>query len=505
MNPAASTPSLTEIVTVAFRYKRALALSFLVPVIASIAIAYAITPKYEAEGRILVRTGREYMPHPDVAGATQTAPSTSMKETVDTEVQILTSRDLIRDVVRAMTVARLYPDLAASPPPGIPLEHAAVRALSQDLLVSPVKLTDVIEIELRNPNREVAEEALGILMTRFQERHVQAFSHSRSPVIEQQVSANEKLLAGLQRERAGYESAHGLFSVSEQRGQLVQQRGKDLQDLREAERHRAAAEAQLAAVAAELGRQPATIALQTTSQESPLAEDAQKRVRDLVERRQELLARGYRPDSAPLAGPTGALASVEGALARTRARDSANTTGVNPVVTGLRVQLASLGTDLAPLVGTITALQAAVESDEARLREIAQDEVALQDYDRRIADLDSTMTTVRQRLADARYLEDLDRAQVASLEIVQSPIAADKPVWPNKRLIGAAGVLLGLVASVFSLLVALTFGNHCLAVETVERLLGAPVLAVLPQARLPRRQALVPLPPAGLRQERGRA
>ena len=104
----------------------------------------------------------------------------------------------------------------------------------------------------------------------------------------------------------------------------------------------------------------------------------------------------------------------------------------------------------------------------------------MRDYDRRIEDLVAATEVTRKRLADARYTADLDRAGVVSVKEVQSPIATDKPVWPNKRLMAAAGVVAGLMASAFSLLLALTFGNHCLTEETVERLLGAPVLAVLP-------------------------
>ncbi len=496
MSPAMSPPSLAEISLVAYRYKLLLALSFLLPVVASIAIAFTMTPTYEAVGRLLVQTGREYMPRPEIGGSTQSAPSTSMKETVDTEVQLLTSKDLMRSVVRAVTAERLYPKLAGTPARGGTLENSAVKAFSQDLSVSPVRLTDVIEVALRNSNREVAEEALRVLIDRFKAMHVQAFSQNRRPVLEHLASQDEALLATLQRQRAEYAAGHGLYALAEQRSQLVQQHAKDLQDLRSAEQRKASIEAQLRSITTELERQPATITLQTTSQNSATADDAQKRARDLSARRQEALARGLGPGLPAVAGLTAELNSVQRTLAQTRARDIAVTAGVNPVATALKVQLASLETDLAPLAGTIAALQTTLGTYDAQLRRLGQDEITLRDYDQRISDMQATTTTTRQRLADARYIDDLDRAEVGSVKEVQSPTGSDQPVRPNKRLIGAGGVLVGLFASAFSLLIALTFGNNCLTAETVERLLGTPVLAILPKspqsrARLVRPQGLV--------------
>lgn len=485
MSPEVSLPSLVEIAAVAVRYKRFLALSFLVPVAGSIALAHAITPKYEADARLLVRVGREYMAQSEVAGSANSSPSTSMREAVDTEVQILTSQDLVRDVVRAITAEKLYPELAAAAPQHVLLEHAAAEALLRDLSVAPMKLTNVIEVGLRNPNHTMAEEALRVLIGRFQELHSQAFSRSRSPILEQQLHENEALLGALQRERAEYKVARGIFSVAEQRSQLVLQRSKNLNELREAERRKISVELQLRAVEFELAQEPATITLQTTSQESPVAEDTQKRLRDLEGRRQELLSQGHGPASPLLAGVSAELASVRQTMRQTRQRSVGVVTGVNPVATGLKTQLAALGTELSPLASAVSALRQTVDADDALLRQLAQNEVRLLDYDRRVADLDAATTLLRQRLADAHYIEYLDRAQVASLPVVQSPVASNKPVWPNKLLIGAAGVVTGMVATAFSLLVALTFGNHCLTVETVERLLGTPVLAVLPRATLP--------------------
>jgi uncharacterized protein involved in exopolysaccharide biosynthesis len=487
-------PSSADVGVVAARYKWALILSFLLPVLASIGLGYALTPKYESEARLLVRAGWEYLPRREGAEAAQNSPSTSMRETVDTEVQILTSQDLIREVVEAVGITRLYPAQSEAPPVGVSPLRAAIDRFSRDLSVSAVKLTNVIELRLRNPSRPMAEEAMQAILDHFREFHLRAFSFNRSGVLERQVREREAQLAALQQERVEYQSQHGLYAVSEQRADLVAQRARDLHALRELERRKAAIEAQVLYVSSELARQPATMTAQSTNAPSIGAADTEKRVRDLEQRRQELMARGYMPSNPVLAGATAELNTARDALRQAKGRDVAVTTVANPLVANLKSQLLTLGMELAPLASTHDALQAAVKADDDELQGLIRDEVASHDYDHRITDLDATTTLLRQRLADARYVEEFNHAQFASVQVVQSPAASKTPVWPQKRLIGAGGVLVGLFGAAFTLLIALTFGNRCLTATGVERLLGVPVLATIGQVRPSRNQEMRPLP-----------
>ena len=470
----------------ALRYRLWLALSFLLPVLASIAVTFVIRPEYQAVGRLLVQVGREYIPQPETAGASQSTPSTSMKETVDTEVQIATSLDLVRDVVSTVTIGRLYPNLASDRLQGAALDQAAVKEFSHNLSVSPVRLTNVIEVSLRNSDRGVAEEALNLFIDRFRALHVAAFSQSRRPVLERQANEDTNQLTRLQQERGDYVMRNGIYSLGEQRSQIIQQRNKDVQDLRAATQRQLAVQEQLLYVEAELRRQPAMITLQTTNQTSPVADDAQKRARDVEASRQELIARGGGSNLPAMNGLNAELASLQHSLSRTKPREEAVTLGVNPVLNSLKAQQVALQVELAPLNGTIQELRQQLGTYDVQLRQLAQDDVTLRDYDRHIADLEQSTTTTRQRLADARYADDLDRAEVGSVKVVQAPTTSDRPVWPDKRLIASAGVVAGMVASAFTLLLALTFGNHCLTAETIERLLDVPVLAVLPRSKLPR-------------------
>ena len=109
----------------------------------------------------------------------------------------------------------------------------------------------------------------------------------------------------------------------------------------------------------------------------------------------------------------------------------------------------------------------------------------LADFDRRIAELSQTTNTLRQRLVDARFLEELDKAGIASLKIIQQPVAY-KPVFPNKMMFALGGAVVGIMSGLFALLLVLTTGNRFLMIETAERVLGLQLAVALPA--IPRRQ-----------------
>lgn len=485
----ASLPSAREVVAVAFRHRWSLLLAAILPVALGLAIPFYLTPHYEARTQVLVKPGREFMPQADSSGNMQ-LPQMTMREMVDTVTQILQSTDLIRDVLRDETVPKLYPEIARRLPPEA-WDDAAGRALMADLSVAPVRLTNVIDMALRNADRLVATEALRTVLARFQERHVAAFSQRRSALLEAQLEENSRLLDAAQRARATYVTERQIFSLPEQRNLLVQRRSQMSQELREAEMRDESLARQIAYVTDELARQPETITVQVVNQASAVAEDAQRRLRELRERERELLST-LGPQHPELRANRAAIAATEQSLAQTGRRTQAISTGINPLATTLRTQLAALESERAPLAGRMAALRAAIEEDDARLQRMAEDEIGLRALDRRIAGLEGAIRALQQRGTEARLSEELDRAQVAGLSVIQQPFASERPVSPKRMLFLAGGVVAGGLLAALRLLLALSFGSRFLTVETVERMLGVPVLAGLPALPAPRRRLALP-------------
>lgn len=483
MKSVASLPSLYEIAAAVFRYKWLILGAFLFPLLACATVPLLMTPVYEAQARVLVKAGREFIPRADLPGGAQTSPQTTMREIVDTVTQILTSIDLIQDVLQDVTVGTLYPGLAGATPVGTPPEDVALRAFIGDLVVAPVRLTNVIEIRLRNRARQVAVAALNAALARFQERHVRAFSESRTGALEAEVGNNLRVLAQVQTERAAYVAAHNLFSLADQRTLLVQQRVRRIQELQDAEMRAGSLDRLISHLRAELGRQPPTITLQTTTQPSAVAEGALRRVQELQQRERELLAT-LSADHPQVRAVRGSLEAIQQAVTRGGQQTAAVSTGINPLITTLKTQLATAEADLAPLPWRMATLKVAIETDDARLKQISEVEAELRRLDARISDIETATSSLRQRLAEARVSDQLDRAHVAGLSVIQHPTALDRPVSPRKMYFFLGGLVLSLLSGGAAVLAALTFSNRFITADTIERLVGAPVLAVLPVDRV---------------------
>ncbi|MBV9655435.1 MAG: hypothetical protein JOZ42_12825 [Acetobacteraceae bacterium] len=434
---------------------------------------------------MLIQPGREFIQQSEVPGSSQPIPpQTTMAELMETEIQILTGRSLLDGVISELGADRIYPALAAAPAANIPLQEAATNALARDLDATPVKLSNVIAVTVRNPDRAVALEILKAALAAFRERHVAAFRHTRTPMLEQQLTAETDALTRAQRELTEFEDQQRVFSLAEQRSTLIQQRSRDEDTLLAAETERAGLVQQRGFLEAKLAQEPGTIALAASTQDAPPLADAQKRVQELEQQRRELLTR-YQPGSVMVSAVQAALDSAQAFLAKTREKTATVTTGPNPIAAALKTQFYNVGASLVPLDGKIAQLKAAIADTDAKLSHLTENEAHLLQLNRRVEQLGTTTAMLQQRLVDARYLEDLDRAHVTSIKVVDEPSAATKPVWPKRLIVLGAGVAGGLAFSALVLLLALSFHDRVLLPETIERTLGIPMIAVLPIAERP--------------------
>src|SRR5579872_4995674 len=88
-----------ELLSILFRERLKLILVFAGLCVAVIGYSYLLTPYYEATTRLLIKTGREFQTRSDPNQPVASVPSTTKLEIVNSEIQILTSRDLAEAVV----------------------------------------------------------------------------------------------------------------------------------------------------------------------------------------------------------------------------------------------------------------------------------------------------------------------------------------------------------------------------------------------------------------------
>jgi uncharacterized protein involved in exopolysaccharide biosynthesis len=446
-------------------------------------------------------------------------PSGTMQEAIDTEVEILTSKDVLGEVVDKIGIGRLYPALAGVEPPhpiltwfsdrlgqSWPLEVAsllkgmtatgersgqsarnlAVAALAKDLKVTPVKLSNVIEVSVRNSDPVVANETLHQLLATFQVHHVAAFSRERSPVLQDQIRDNLTQISRLEDARAKYRNNNLLFAVGEQRTALIQQEAHNVAELQEVRIRQAFLQEQVRFLGAQLQELPHTMKLDTSTQPSPGAQSTERSLQEL-KAKEGLFATRFNPDSPILQDLHADVMAHQEVVNKSKSISTVRS-GLNPVLPTLEIQLLTARSELAPLEDKGRDLAAAVAKIDEQLQAVSVKELPLLDLDRKISQLDLATNALRQRLEDSRFLDELDREHLTSVTVIENSTVPEKPVAPRKIIYGLAGLVCGSMAAACAFLIGLTFGNRFLSVDMVERVLGVPVVAVLPL-----------LPPPGLR------
>ncbi|WP_419190904.1 GumC family protein [Saltatorellus ferox] len=196
-------------------------------------IAHFVLPQtFVSESRVLIKLGREFMGPAEQSG--RSSAMYRLNEAINSEVEILSSRELAAEVVDYVGMSILFPDLAeeTDDSPEV-LRQKAAAALLKSLSTTGVAESSVIRVALAHEDRMVAQEALGTLMERFQARHLDVFSGKQLPVADEVVTAVRKALVEAEEARANYREANGIFDADEERSILLRRRDELLTKIEE--------------------------------------------------------------------------------------------------------------------------------------------------------------------------------------------------------------------------------------------------------------------------------
>lgn len=473
-----------EVLSILFKERRKLLGAFLGLALGVIGYSYLLTPYYDATGRLLVKTGREFQIRSDPSQPVASAPSVTKQEIVNSEIQILTSRDLMAAVVHRIGAGKLYPAsswFGLGGGAGGESDDAAIKSLSTDFKVAPVEQSDVISIAYRNANRDVAVEALNLVVQLYQQKHADMFSDPRYKFLGQQAKQYEDELNAQVKKIAELKSSQSLFDVESQRAKLLDDRASVNSILQQLKSQAIDAHQRVAFLQGRLKTTPALVPAGGTT--SDVVEQAKDRLLDLQVKGEQLRERYVDANAKPLQDNAQQMGELKNFLSRPDPMKTKAASTRNAAYDDMTVALNRALADAAPIDQQIALRTEEATNIDARLQALTEAGSNVDNMERERRELAELAHTYRSRYEEARMSEDLDREKIVSVSVVQQPDAPMKPTGPTHLPFALAGILIGLVGASGVLVYLLVFRETLITVESVERMLGLPVLASVAKRR----------------------
>lgn len=276
--PVAETPK-RELLVFYYKYRLRLWAAFLLPFLAAVTVSFVPTPRYAAESTLVVRLGSEYVYQPDAGASTAGQPSPipfDRDQIYKAEVAILGSYDLHEQVVREVGVNRMYPsredtrkdgtgaamkkaviglldkwfpddadesllgrmasgvrvaligddiDVATTPAEReIKRLERAVMVFEKRLKITLERESAVIALSFQHKDRQVAIEALDNMLKLYMEKRKALYTETRTAPARQQLDNIKRRSASAQATIERFKREHQIYSLPDQRTQLLQQR-----------------------------------------------------------------------------------------------------------------------------------------------------------------------------------------------------------------------------------------------------------------------------------------
>ncbi len=502
-------PSLREIATSAWADRRRIRRAMAATLALAALLAVLVPARYVTSSSLVVLLGSEFTYRPEAGTAQNVSSALGADQIMKAEVEILGADDLHEATLRRVGLDRVYPGfddppgplarLAAAiaglpraaceavglPVPALrdidPVSLAVARRFDTDLVVEAAKDANVLTVTFRNRDPEVAAEVVNTLVALYLERRHALYGDVQSATVQTQVRTLSDTLGQADAALAAFKASHDIDSFGLQRDLLLHRRDDLARALADSDASRAQLSARAASIARQLASTPASVRGYTEDDPDSRAATLNAGLQDLRGRAADLATR-YLPDSRVMQDARAQVAAREAELARLRADRSASVQRQtrNPTLDALSLDGDRAGTDLRAETARGAALAADARAVAAALHELGDSDEALQQLERRREVADSAFRASAKVLEDRRMVEAVAAERATNVRVIQP---ARVPLRPRRLTLPilAAGVVFSLLAGAGTAVLSDATRPGFLSPEQVERRLGLPVLACIPE------------------------
>jgi uncharacterized protein involved in exopolysaccharide biosynthesis len=492
----ALSPTLRDLLAVVFRH-RGLAISCFLAILLGTVLSLWILPKqYEGEMKILVRRERT---DPVITSEVNAIPQISTnvtEEELNSEVELLKSRDLLGKVVVACGLQQagtssLWASLsavveahdessAAGPDEGIP---KAVRLLGKRLQVETVKRTNLIAVTYKSTDPQLAARVLTTLANLYLEKHVTVH---RPPgafdFFKQEAEQYRNGLASAEDRLAAFGRNNGVVAAGLEKD-LVVHKLTDFQSmLQEAQAAIAETKQRIRALEKQAESTPHRLTTEIRSTDNGLLlQQLHSTLLNLELKRTELLSK-YDPSYRPVQEVEAEIAQARSALAAAESRPlREEVTDQDKTFEWLDGELAKARADLAGQEARAAATARIVQAYRENASQLDGQEMVQHDLTREAKAAEENYLLYLRKEEESRISDALDQKRIINVAIAEAatvPALPSNPPWLPTLLVGS---LLGILVGLGAAFVADYLDPTIRTPDELEQVLNVPVLSAMPK------------------------
>jgi uncharacterized protein involved in exopolysaccharide biosynthesis len=444
---------------------------------------------YRSDAKVLMRMGRESLSGDMTVSETPTVIHTRKSE-MNTELEILKSRDLHLDLISAIGAEVLVGEPKETEEQ---LHKAALKKIANKLRVVSEIDSNVITVSYTHPDRETAQRILQVAMQLYLDKHVEAFgTNGAVAFFQQEANDLDARIAELRTQLRRRMDTLGVTSLEAHKLSLIEVRSKVLLDIQtnrtQLDSSRARAELLKQAIDAQ---EKIVFSSESLGTPNALAEWLKLHISELKLKKKQLEA-VHHPKHELVLETQDQIDLAEEMLKGQAEDRPVLERAINTTRQQLELEAILENANLASLTAQNKVLQGQQEKLEEEFTLLQMQEGPILSLKAELATLETRRGEYLAKIERARLHERADQAKLSNINVLQAATLPTEPAGPPRIWILLIGVVLAGFCAMGVMLASDYYDTSFLQPGDVRRMLDTNVLASFPRSRVLRMPASAP-------------
>ncbi len=416
--------------------------------------------------------------------------STMMKSDskIRNQVEIIKSRTLAEAVVEAVLESPLqksFQDMVMTHRKLIPSKDQMIRVIQENLSVTPIRDTDIIEIKMTAQDPRMAAFLANTVASEYHKKSLQMSRGEISEVrqfLQNQLQIVRDSLLLAEEEQKNYMETESVSALPDETKELVKQLAEFESLLNEAKIELESNQRRLAYMKTQLDERKGNLLEEITQISTPVIQNLRNEMANLEAMRAEYVSQGVEETHPKLQQILNRINETKNKLiSETKQLVSRNLTLKDPLAYSqdLLGDILSLDIEIQSLSSKADGLQTIVNRYTAKMNMLPEKSLKLARLERSTKVGENIYLMLKEKHEEARIKE---AGQIGNVRIIDKAVPPQFPISPKKKLNVLLGAFLGLILGGGMAVLLESLDSSLKSIEDVEAV-GLPVLGHIPKIK----------------------